>query len=162
MLKLGVESGDQAVLDALAKGVDIGMVSRALKTIHQAGIATYVYLLFGTPAENEASANRTLAFTRDHAAHIDYLNLAVFNLPAHSRDAASLDTREFYAGDLSLYREFVHPQSWNRNRVRPWLSKVFRKQAAIRQILNNDPPYFTSNHAPFFSLAKRSYPKLMR
>jgi radical SAM superfamily enzyme YgiQ (UPF0313 family) len=157
-----VESGDQRVLDALCKGIEVAAVARALDAIHHAGIATYVYLLFGTPAEDEAAAMRTLDFTCAHADGIDFLNLAVFNLPIHSREAASLDTMDFYEGDLSLYQEFAHPRGWGRNRVRPFLSKVFKKQAAIRAILNNDPPYFTSNHAPFFSLAKRSYPKLMR
>jgi radical SAM superfamily enzyme YgiQ (UPF0313 family) len=151
MLKLGVESGDQAVLDALSKGIDINRVSTALNTIHHAGIATYVYLLFGTPAENESSARRTLDFTLRHAAAIDFLNLALFNLPAHSDEAEELDTVNFYAGDLSLYREFVHPQGWNRDRVRQFLSMVFKKNAAISTILNNDPPFFTSNHAPFFT-----------
>jgi len=152
MLKLGVESGDQEVLDALSKGIDIAMASRALAALQRAGIATYVYLLFGTPAEDEAAALRTLAFTVDHADCIDFLNLAIFNLPAHGSAAAALDTTDFYAGDLSLYREFVHPKGWGRSRVRPFLSKVFKKQPPIREILNNDPPFFTSNHAPFFHL----------
>ncbi|WP_319523667.1 radical SAM protein [Breoghania sp.] len=152
MLKLGVESGDQAVLDALSKGIDIAMASRALSALHRAGIATYVYLLFGTPAEDEAAARRTLAFTRDHAECIDFLNLAIFNLPAHGSEADTLETADFYAGDLSLYREFVHPKGWDRSRVRPFLSKAFKKQPAIQAILNNDPPFFTSNHAPFFHL----------
>lgn len=152
MLKLGVESGDQAVLDALSKGIDIGMASRALTALHRAGIATYVYLLFGTPAEDEAAARKTLAFTVGHADCIDFLNLAIFNLPAHGSEAGRLDTADFYAGDLSLYREFVHPKGWGRSRVRPFLSKAFKKHPAIQSILNNDPPFFTSNHAPFFHL----------
>jgi len=152
MLKLGVESGDQAVLDALYKGIDIAMASRALTALHRAGIATYVYLLFGTPAEDEAAARRTLAFTADHADCIDFLNLAIFNLPAHGSEAGMLDTVDFYAGDLSLYREFAHPKGWGRSRVRPFLSKVFKKQPGIQEILSNDPPFFTSNHAPFFHL----------
>jgi len=152
MLKLGVESGDQAVLDALAKGIDMGMASRALAALHRAGIATYVYLLFGTPAEDEAAARRTMAFTANHADCIDFLNLAIFNLPAYGSEAAALNTTDFYAGDLSLYREFDHPKGWDRGRVRPFLSKVFKKHPAIQAILNNDPPFFTSNHAPFFHL----------
>ncbi len=150
MLKLGVESGDQDVLDALGKGIHIDAVSHSLDTIHQAGIATYVYLLFGTPAENERSAERTLEFTLAHAPSIDFLNLAIFNLPAHSDEAGGLDTMDFYEGDLSLYREFIHPQGWSRDRVRRFLTKEFKKPAAIRKILNDDPPFFTSNHAPFF------------
>jgi hypothetical protein len=137
-------------LDALSKGIDIAMASRALAALHRAGIATYVYLLFGTPAEDEIAARRTLAFTVDHADCIDFLNLAIFNLPAYGSEAAALDTDDFYAGDLSLYREFLHPKGWGRNRVRPFLSKAFKKQPAIGTILNNDPPFFTSNHAPFF------------
>ncbi|BBO71209.1 radical SAM protein [Desulfosarcina alkanivorans] len=151
MLKLGVESGDQVVLDALSKGIDIEMVSKALDTIHRAGIATYIYLLFGTPAENEKSARMTLAFTLDHASSIDFLNLAIFNLPAYSREADGLDTVDFYDGDLSLYREFIHPGGWSRDRVRRFLSKTFKKPTAIRAILNSDPPFFTSNHAPFLT-----------
>jgi hypothetical protein len=152
MLKLGVESGDQDVLDALSKGIDIDRVSKALGTIHRAGIATYVYLLFGTPAENEKSACRTLAFTLAHASSIDFLNLAIFNLPAYSHEAHGLETMDFYDGDLSLYREFTHPQGWSRDRVRRFLSKAFKRPAAIKTILNNDPPFFTSNHAPFFTI----------
>ena len=157
MLKLGVESGDPAVLDALGKGVSPTLVADALKTLHGAGIATYVYLLFGTPSEDETAAGRTLAFTLAHADCIDFLNLAIFNLPARSREASELETFDFYDGDLSLYREFVHPRGWNRDRVRNFLSNRFKKPAPIRRILNNDPPFFTSNHAPFFTDGGRLY-----
>jgi hypothetical protein len=149
MLKLGVESGDQRVLDALGKGIDIAVTAKALHTLNMAGIATYVYLLFGTPDENEASAEKTLAFTLKHSPAIDFLNLAVFNLPAYSQEALKLETLDFYEGDLSLYREFIHPCGWRRDQVRRFLSNRFKKQTTIREILTNDPPYFTSNHAPF-------------
>ena len=151
MLKLGVESGNQQVLDALCKGIDVATASRALRTIHAAGIATYVYLLFGTPAENEASAQATLDFTRRHADTIDFLNLAIFNLPAYGREADELETVDFYDGDLSLYRQFSHPAGWHRDQVRRFLSKTFKKSALIRPIIKHDPPFFTSNHAPFFT-----------
>lgn len=151
MLKLGVESGDQAVLDALGKGIDLTVVSRALRILKDASIATYAYLLFGTPAEDHASAIKTLDFTLAHADAIDFLNLAIFNLPAHSDEARELATTEFYRGDLSLYREFIHPKGWTREKVRRFLNKEFRQPLPIKSILANDPPFFTSNHAPFFS-----------
>ena len=46
-----------------------------------AGIATYVYLLFGTPSESLTEARATLDFTVKHSQAIDFLNLAIFNLP---------------------------------------------------------------------------------
>ncbi len=154
MLKLGVESGDQAVLNALGKGVDLKTVSAALRTLQATGIASYIYLLFGTPAESLQSAEKTLAFTSAHADSIDFLNLAVFNLPAAGEEAKELDTTVFYPGDLSLYREFVHPQGWHRDQVRRYLEKNFKQQKSIRPIIHRNPSFFTSNHAPF--LVKQS------
>jgi len=115
-----------------------------------------VYLLFGTPAENKASAQKTLDFTLAHADAIDFLNLAVFNLPAHSEEAQSLYTADYYEGDLSLYQEFQHPHGWNRNIVRKFLEKEFKKPKSIRTIISNDPPFFTSNHAPLMIMSLAS------
>ncbi|PKN64618.1 MAG: radical SAM protein [Deltaproteobacteria bacterium HGW-Deltaproteobacteria-10] len=150
MLKLGIESGDQKVLDSLQKGIDLPTVSRALKAISGAGIATYVYLLFGTPPDSEESAMKTLQFTARHHDCIDYLNLAIFNLPVLSPEAQSLATADFYEGDLSLYKDFAHPLGWQRSAVRKFLEKTFKKHPAIKEIILRTPDYFTSNHAPFF------------
>lgn len=153
MLKLGLESGDQEVLDALQKGIKLTTASRVLKMLKKAGIATYVYLLFGTPAESLESAEKTLSFVVDHADFIDFLNVAIFNLPAWGQDVSNLETRFFYPGDLSLYRDFVHPLGWDRSRVRHFLDRKFKRHPAIQNILRRDPPIFTSNHAPFFVMA---------
>lgn len=150
MLKLGLESGDQQVLDAMHKGIELTMVAKVLKALQSAGIMTYVYLLFGTPSEDENSARRTLEFTVQHQAEIGFLNLAIFNLPVGGAEARSLDVSEFYDGDLSLYTDFVHPKGWSRREVRLFLNKEFKRHPAIAPILQADPPFFTSNHAPLF------------
>ncbi len=150
MLKLGVESGDQEVLDRLNKGISIDMVSKALKNLKRAGIATYVYLLFGTPAETEAGAQKTLEFTAQHSACIDHLNLAIFNMPICGRASSGLSGRSFSEGDLSLYADFVHPHGWDRKKVRLFLDRQFRRHPSVASILRNELPVFTSNHAPFF------------
>jgi hypothetical protein len=149
MLKLGIESGDQEVLDALQKGITLPDVSRTLKNLKNAGIAAYVYLLFGTPAENVDAAKRTLSFVEEHANEIDFLNLAIFNLPADSQEAKMYASGEFYEGDLSFYRPFVHPQGWSRCEVRRFLDTEFKRNPLIAGIVRRDPPFFTSNHAPF-------------
>ena len=151
MLKLGLESGDQGVLDRLQKGIDLDMASRVLKTLKQAGIAAYVYLLFGTPEEAETEARKTLEFTVRHADAIGFLNLAVFNMPVCSQEVKGYDTARFYDGDLSLYTGFTHPSGWDRNVVRRFLDREFKKHPAVAAILKNDPPVFTSNHAAFFT-----------
>ena len=150
MLKLGIESGDQSVLNALEKGTSVEMSSTVLKNLKMAGIGAYVYLLFGTPVETEKSAKKTLEFTVKHSDCIDFLNLAIFNMPVCGKPAPGIDTRGFYEGDLSLYTDFVHPAGWDRKHVRKFLNNEFKRDPAVAAILKKDPPLFTSNHAPFF------------
>ena len=154
MLKLGLESGDQNVLDQMNKGTDIQLASTTLKNLNKAGILTFVYLLFGTSFENEKAAYKTLEFIESHQAYIDYLNLAVFNLPKFSEDAADLKTREFYHGDLSLYLNFTHPHGWERRSVKHFLDKVFKKRAFAGGHIRKNPFLFSSNHAMFFKSQK--------
>lgn len=150
MLQIGIESGDQGVLDDMGKGLNVETASVVLKNLHESGIAPYVYLLFGTPTETLEKARKTLAFSVAHSRYIRFLNLAVFNLPAYGPDVKNLQTEDFYAGDLSLYRNFMHPKGWNRQPVREFLDREFRKHPAMASIVKRTPPIFTSNHAPFF------------
>jgi radical SAM superfamily enzyme YgiQ (UPF0313 family) len=150
MLKLGLESGDQAVLDDLQKGIHLEEASSALKNLKKAGIATYLYLLFGTPPEGQAEARRTLEFVVKHHDDIGFLNLAIFNMPIYGPETQKMGTKTFYEGDLSLYTDFDHPKGWNRQWVRQFLDKEFKRHPAVGAILRRDPPVFTSNHAPFF------------
>jgi hypothetical protein len=150
MLKVGLESGDRNVLAALDKGIDVKTASRVLQNLHGAHIAVYGYLLFGTPAEDHTAAEQTLRFAIEHRQYIDFLNLAIFNLPIGSREIPNLRLRQFYTGDLQLYSDFTHPRGWDRSAVRQYIEKRFKKHPAIQPILRCDPPIFTSNHAAFF------------
>jgi hypothetical protein len=150
MLKLGLESGNQDILDTMHKGIDLDMVAGALTALKNAGISTYVYLLFGTPAESIVEARHTLDFVAAHAEAITFLNLAIFNMPLCSPEAVTLVVSGFSEGDLSLYTDFVHPRGWDRQAVRRFLDREFKRHPAVAAILRRDPPHFTSNHAPFF------------
>jgi radical SAM superfamily enzyme YgiQ (UPF0313 family) len=150
MLKLGVESGDEGVLAGMNKGIDLKDVSQSLTCLYQAGIKTYVYLLFRTPAEEDMSARKTMNFVVDHSREIGFLNIALFNLPYFAKEWQNLETGEFYEGDLSLYKEFKHPLGWDRSNIRHFLEREFKKHPEISDIINRDPPVFNSNHAAFF------------
>jgi hypothetical protein len=150
MLKLGLESGNQNVLDGLHKGIDLHEASQILKNLKNAGISTYVYLLFGTPGESESEARQTLDFVVDHHPCIQFLNVAVFNLPADHPDARKMDAKPFSDADLPLYADFIHPRGWDRKAVRQFLDKQFKRHPKTADILRRTPPGFTSNHAPFF------------
>lgn len=153
LLKLGLESGSEEVLTSMRKGASLSLMSQVLRALHQTGISTYVYLLFGTPGESEASARLTLHYTVQHSPLIGFLNLAIFNMPKNSEESGKYPGSGFSSGDLSLYRDFQHPQGWNRRLIRHFLDREFRRQPAISAILRRDPPFFGSNHACFFSPA---------
>ncbi len=150
MLSIGLESGDKKVLKAMKKGIKLQEVPVILKNLKEAGIGTYIYILFGTPEEDRYAALKTRDFITEHAHLIDFLNAAVFNMPVNSEEARFLDTNQFYEGDLSLYSEFIHPKGWGRKEIRQFLKKDFSSVPEIRQILNRVPPIFDSSHAPFF------------
>ncbi len=150
MLQLGLESGDQRVLDKMQKGIVLKNASQILRNLRRAGIAVYLYLLFGTPYESYESAVKTMTFVAKHADSIDFINTAIFNLPIFSRLAQELPLKPFYAGDLSLYSNFENPYGWHRGKIRQFLSKAFRKHPKIAPIIRQVPLVFTSGHAPFF------------
>ncbi len=156
MLKLGLESGNDRVLEGLAKGITTGLSSRVLRSLKAAGIGTFIYLLFGCPEEGESEAEDTLEFTAKNSPFIDYLNLAIFNLPRKSGYMETLSTSEFYEGDLSLYAEFKHPAGWDRAKVRAFLGARFKRHPAILPILGRSPQCFGSNHAAFFLMDKKT------
>ncbi|MCK5673688.1 MAG: radical SAM protein [Spirochaetales bacterium] len=155
MLSMGLESGDKNVLKAMKKGIDLDEVPIILENLNEAGIGTYIYVLFGTPEEDRDAALRTRDFIAKYAHLIDFINAAIFNLPVNSHEAQYLDTDNFYEGDLSLYSEFKHPKGWGRKEIRQFLKKDFSSVPEIRKILNRVPPVFDSSHAPFFL---RQYP----
>jgi radical SAM superfamily enzyme YgiQ (UPF0313 family) len=150
MLKLGLESGDQSLLDRMCKGIHLDVASRVLNNLHQAGIGIYCYLLFGTPGETSVEARRTLEFVVRHSRAINFLNLALFNMPLYGDEAQEYGNKPFYEGDLSLYTAFRHPGDWNRSKVRHFLESEFKRHPAIAAIVRNDPPQFSSNHAALF------------
>ncbi len=150
VLKIGLESGDQTVLDKLEKGIDLGTASQVLRNLRDVGIGTYVYLLFGTPPETIVEARKTLDFVVRHNDCITFLNLAIFNMPICGEEASQYEQSPFYDGDLSLYIGFRHWAGWDRRQVRLFLDNEFKRHPVVSRILKNDPPLFTSNHAAFF------------
>ncbi len=151
MLKIGLESGDDAVLEGMQKGVNAEQAGLALQALAAAKVATYIYLLFGTPWEDEAAALRTLAFVNKHTKAITFINPAIFNLPLNAMSDAKLELKSFYTGDLQLYSDFSHPLGWGRKEVRHFLDRTFKRDPAAAAILRRTPPCFTSNHAAFFA-----------
>jgi radical SAM superfamily enzyme YgiQ (UPF0313 family) len=61
-VNFGVESGDNAVLAAIGKGIRTDQVIRALTWAKDLGLSTACNFMLGFPQENEAALERTLRF----------------------------------------------------------------------------------------------------
>ncbi|MBN2618486.1 MAG: radical SAM protein [Spirochaetales bacterium] len=149
MLKLGLESGNQDVLNFMNKGIDLKNVSIILNNLKKADIKTFIYILFGTPYENYSSAKDTLNYVLEHNELITYLNVALFNLPLGSELAKEYSTYDYTPTDLSLYSGFIHPNGWNRKEVRTFINEEIKTKPEIKKILNRTLPIYNANHAFF-------------
>jgi anaerobic magnesium-protoporphyrin IX monomethyl ester cyclase len=89
-LFFGLESGSQAVLDHMDKGLRLGAARRALRDCAAAGIAAHVFTIVGFPEETEAQARETVQFLLDEADTLAH--------PAHTFDVHrfGLDLRTAY------------------------------------------------------------------
>jgi hypothetical protein len=89
-LFFGLESGSQAVLDHMDKGLRLGAARRALRDCAAAGIAAHVFTIVGFPEETEAQARETVQFLLDEAGTLAH--------PAHTFDVHrfGLDLRTDY------------------------------------------------------------------
>jgi len=153
MLQLGLESGSPQTLARLNKGIVLAEASRALHALGKAGIATYVYVMFGVPGEDRDQAQLTLRFVADHASVITFLNVSLLNLPHASPAEETLQTRDLETDrDLSLYTGFDSDDGWQRREARAFMDKSFAREPAVAAILRRTPHIFGASHAAFFAL----------
>jgi len=62
MVRLGVESGVQEILDAVDKGVTVEQTRQAFALLHQAGLDSHAHCMLGMPNDTPATIRQTLEF----------------------------------------------------------------------------------------------------
>lgn len=158
MLKLGLETASQRLLDAMDKRQDAGDVSRILRALRRAGVMVHAYLMFGTPLEERADAEATRRFVGDHADCIQFMNCSIMNLakgspmaldpPKHGITSVAPFEIEGHTLDLALYDNF-EGLGWGRLGARRFLHREFLRDPRVRPIHLRTPAHFDANHAVF-------------
>lgn len=64
MIRFGVESGSQQILDNIKKGVSLKKIEEAFKLCHEHNIDTHAHLMVGCPGENWGTVNATIDFIK--------------------------------------------------------------------------------------------------
>jgi len=70
LVQFGVETGDEAILKSIRKGIKFEMVHRALAACKKAGINTAAFFIIGHPGETAATALKTIERAQDFNADI--------------------------------------------------------------------------------------------
>jgi anaerobic magnesium-protoporphyrin IX monomethyl ester cyclase len=61
-IAIGVESGNQSILDSIQKGVTLAQIEDAFRFAKEAGLETWGFFLLGLPGEDAGTINETLEF----------------------------------------------------------------------------------------------------
>ncbi len=168
MLKLGLETASQRLLDAMDKKQDVRDVSAVLHALRDAGVLVHGYLMFGTPLEDAADARATLDFVAEHADAIQFMNCSLMNLakgspmaldpPAHHIRKVIPFSIPGRSLDLALYANF-EGEGWGRLEARRFLRNRFLKDPRIRPSHLRTPAHFDANHSVFFHEAVFKRPR---
>jgi p-methyltransferase len=62
---LGIESGDQEMLDNMNKKVKVEQYKTGIRKLHECGIFTFVSIIIGFPGETEKSVQNTITFMEE-------------------------------------------------------------------------------------------------
>jgi anaerobic magnesium-protoporphyrin IX monomethyl ester cyclase len=110
-LYFGLESGDQATLDHMKKGIRLDDVRPVLTHCRDAGILFHIFSIVGFPEETEASARNTLRFFENNIDIIDHpgntFDIHPFGLELRTNYFASAGPLGLSIPAEALEKEFV-------------------------------------------------------
>ncbi len=65
VVALGVESGNQGILDNLHKKIDVQQIKDVFKLCHEEGMLTHAYLMIGSPGESPKTIDQTVSLLKE-------------------------------------------------------------------------------------------------
>lgn len=134
LVSVGVESGNQEILDRAGKGTTLSQIKETFCILKEAGLQTFAYYLVGVPWETRETVEDTIRFAI--ALDSDYANFfAATPFPGTKFYEYALENRLFEAGtipDAGLFRDAYYvPTVTGHNLSRKEIASLRRK--AIRR-----------------------------
>ncbi len=65
MIRFGVESGSQKILDNIKKGITVEQTRQTFRWTHEVGLDTHAHLMLGTPGETRETIDETIKFIKE-------------------------------------------------------------------------------------------------
>jgi len=156
---MGVESGSQAVLDSMDKGLRVSEVADARQRLKQAGIRACYFLQFGYPGETWRDIQQTIALVRLTRPHDVGVSVS-YPLPntrfyekvraqlgpkrnwTDSDDLCVMFTAEYKDVFYHALRDALHAEvdSWRIAAGRDRVSSLWRRVAELEAVSRNSNP----------------------
>lgn len=74
-IAFGIESGNQAILDSIGKGITLDQARKAVYLAKKLGFEVWAFLMLGLPDDNEQTMAQTIAFAKELDPHIAKFNV---------------------------------------------------------------------------------------
>ena len=132
MLKFGLESGCNEILNNLKKGTTVEQAITIFNIIKKVQIETHAHMVIGSPGETEDSLKRTLKFlkklnltTVSFGILTPFPNTPLFDMIKHKefKDGSKADLEKLHT--TAFYNEDFGCKIPN-NRLEKWVSKCYR------------------------------------
>jgi anaerobic magnesium-protoporphyrin IX monomethyl ester cyclase len=65
LVRFGVESGVQQILDNIKKGINVSQIKDTFKWIHEVGLDTHAHFMIGMPGDTAETVKSTIRFARE-------------------------------------------------------------------------------------------------
>jgi len=65
LIKIGVESGDQVILDNIRKGITVDQTRDLFRITRELGLDTHAHMMLGCPGETDATIKNTISFIKE-------------------------------------------------------------------------------------------------
>jgi radical SAM superfamily enzyme YgiQ (UPF0313 family) len=125
---LGVENGDQAVVDATGKALSLESVRRGVEICRQAGIDTIVSFIIGLPGETPATVEKTIRLATELAPTYAQFHICrtYFDLPRWR--AAGRIEADWEIGSESFKGHAYVPSAFSSSReLKRWQRTAYRR-----------------------------------
>lgn len=148
MLRFGLESGSQRVLNLMNKGTEVSVAASILQKLHAASILTHVYLMFGYLGETNADRAETLRFLKQNRCYIDSYSVSIFQpipgTPVYEEIRARLCLRDSCGADEEYQRVLaeIYPSE---SAYQDILETVEQVKAILAGFAHTNAEFFSAN-----------------
>jgi len=141
LLALGIESGNQAILDKMEKHLDLSKVPGILRMIHEVGIETWGFFILGLPGETKQTIMQTIRFAKEN--EFDRAQFGILTpLPGSTifeewaKGKTDFDWKKFNFYDLVYVTEGLKGEDLLRLQTKAYRAFYFRPKIVINLIKN--------------------------